>query len=302
MSYCILCFDGGGVRGIYASLLLQRLSTHHPALLAQADLLAGTSSGSFIALALAAGLTPERLLEFFSVDTAKQIFRPRYFNLWRPRYQQSQLKKVLEQIFPPDLCLKDLRKKVVIPTFQVAQMRAPCWQPIFYHNFPDSPYLNLRVLDVALASSAAPTFFPAHRGHIDGGVIANNPSLVALGLAVDPAGASRELKEIVLLSIGTGLGPHRLPEHTEHWGILQWTFILTSGCQVEFPLLTVLTEGDVEADARIASSLLGHRYFRLNPLLPRSVALDAWEMIPLLLRWAKEAELAEIKKWLNQYW
>ncbi|MFZ5627015.1 MAG: hypothetical protein ACOY3H_06675, partial [Bacillota bacterium] len=75
-----------------------------------------------------------------------------------------------------------------------------------------------------------------------------------------------------------------------------------SGCQVEFPLLTVLTEGDVEADARIASSLLGHRYFRLNPLLPRSVALDAWEMIPLLLRWAKEAELAEIKKWLNQYW
>lgn len=41
-----------------------------------------------------------------------------------------------------------------------------------------------RMVDVALATSAAPTYLPAHelRGLqlIDGGVVANNPSIVAV--------------------------------------------------------------------------------------------------------------------------
>lgn len=302
MSYYILCIDGGGVRGVYAATLLKRLTALHPPLLSQVNLLAGTSSGAFIALALAAGHSLDNLLEFFSTKTARQIFQPRQFKLWRPRYRQEPLRQVLSQLFPEDLRLQDLKHQVVIPAFQVARMRAASWQPIFYHNFVGSPYLNFRVLDVALASSAAPSYFPAYQGHIDGGVIANNPSLIALSLAVDSNGGARQLQELTLLSLGTGLGPHRLPEHTENWGILQWMLVLNRGCQLEFPLLTVLTEGDVEADAHLAESLLSSRYWRLNPLLPRPISLDAWQEIPRLQRWAELVNLEDTHNWLLKYW
>ena len=44
MSYRIMTFDGGGVRGVYTAVLLQRLSVEVPALLEKTERLAGTST------------------------------------------------------------------------------------------------------------------------------------------------------------------------------------------------------------------------------------------------------------------
>jgi len=61
------------------------------------------------------------------------------------------------------------------------------------------------MVDVALATSAAPRYFPAVRvdGHrlIDGGVWANNPSVVAITEAVSMLGVP--LRDIRVLNVGT---------------------------------------------------------------------------------------------------
>src|SRR6266849_2029556 len=54
-NYRILALDGGGIRGVYTAVLLQRLSKEVPGFLGRADLLAGTSTGGILALALAEG-------------------------------------------------------------------------------------------------------------------------------------------------------------------------------------------------------------------------------------------------------
>ena len=79
--------------------------------------------------------------------------------------------------------------------------------PVFAHNFPGSHHLDELVVDVALRSAAAPTVFPSHQGHIDGGMVANNPSTVAIAMALGHKTPRPALEDIRVLSIGTGLTP-----------------------------------------------------------------------------------------------
>lgn len=83
------------------------------------------------------------------------------------------------------------------------------WSPKLFHNFPgaDSDGESL-VVDVAMGTSAAPTYFPSYEGNIDGGVIANSPSLAAVAQALDDRNQVAEraaLDEIKLPSVGASL-------------------------------------------------------------------------------------------------
>ena len=55
-TYNILSLDGGGVRGIFTACVLARLNQEHPGFLSCFDLIAGTSTGSILALCLARGV------------------------------------------------------------------------------------------------------------------------------------------------------------------------------------------------------------------------------------------------------
>jgi len=73
----ILSIDGGGVGGIIPARVLARLQEHDPRVIANADLVAGTSTGGLIALGLAAGLTPDTLCKLY-LEQAKDIFAKKY--------------------------------------------------------------------------------------------------------------------------------------------------------------------------------------------------------------------------------
>ena len=50
--------------------------------------------------------------------------------------------------------------------------RQRMWKPKFFHNFEgEDSDGHLGVVDVALSTSAAPTYFPSYGGYIDGGVV-----------------------------------------------------------------------------------------------------------------------------------
>ena len=62
-----------------------------------------------------------------------------------------------------------------------------------------------KVADCTLRSAAAPTYFPSYQGHVDGGMFANNPSLLAASLVLGQnCKDSVTQKDVYILSISCG--------------------------------------------------------------------------------------------------
>ncbi|KLU63193.1 putative sporulation hydrolase CotR [Peptococcaceae bacterium CEB3] len=297
VKYRILTFDGGGIRGALTAALLTRLHDEFPGLLHGVELFAGTSTGAIIALGLAYGVTPSALTDLY-LNEGGTIFAHKHWGLCRPKYGAEGLRKALERVFPSDLCLQDLKARVLIPAFRLNDVRTGTWRPAFFHNFPGSSTRQEKVLDVALASSAAPVYFPSHKGYIDGGVVAGNPSTAAIAEAIHEERGGQHLNDLRLLSLGTGVNPEKITAATSRWGLLAWMFHRPP----VLPLLEILLNGVGEVDDYMSAQLLKERYFRLNPRLPEPVALDDAGKIPGLIERGRQEDLGPVLKWLEGVW
>jgi len=301
-SYRILSLDGGGIRGLLTAILLERLEQAQPGWLAQIDLFAGTSTGGLLALGLAAGRTPteaRRLYEQHGREVFADTSQDDVGDLGKltgAEYDIKPLRDILITEFG-DLTLGDLSKKVLISSFDLDnQPQDPCqvrtWQAKFFHNYPglDSDADQLLV-DVALRTSAAPAYFPSYQGYIDGGIVANNPSVCALAQALHLPTGSQTLEDIVLLSAGTGINPRFLAGENKDWGVIQWATVLVN----------LVMEGSVGLADYQCRQLLGERYLRINPLLARPIGLDQIDQIPLLQQIASQYDLGQAIEWIRRY-
>ncbi len=300
MSYFILSLDGGGIRGVLTAKLIERLEASCP-FLDRVELMAGTSTGGILALGLSRGLDPSTLVELYRGDAAR-IFGHRDAldamvgsadELFRADYDNEKgLRQALMAHFGTSR-LKELQKKVLIPTFDLSGMLPGAsqeqWKPKFLHNF-DTPGNDgdVLALDAALRTSAAPTYFPSYQGYIDGGVVANNPSMCAVAKAVK---AGIAFEDIVVLSIGTGQSPERIPDERHDWGLSQWSRRIV-------PL--VLGGGVGIADYQCAE-LLGERYMRLDVALEEPIALDAIERVPDMIDMAEAAPLVAVERFIRTW-
>ena len=208
-AYRIISFDGGGIRGAFTTQVLLRLTKPpYNVDLSKVQLFAGTSTGSVIATGLAMGLPIETVAEFYSEPNCKFIFsKKRFFglNVFGPKYSREPLEEYLTEQYVGNPMLEDLPYGLSLSSFQLASPRKN-WLSVFFNNRQDfkahkreAPfdYRKLRVLDAVLASSAAPTYFPAYEiaerdaSYIDGGVIANNPGIAGLSVAINPINERR---------------------------------------------------------------------------------------------------------------
>lgn len=190
------------------------------------DLLVGTSTGGIIALGLAAGLPAADLVKFYEED-GRRIFPARFsFRRWRAgvwhwlgrKYSAQALESALRQRLP-DLTLGNLNKPVVITGFNLEAGRHWYFKtPHFENNLIDR---HRPLWQVARATSAAPTYFPAFRSaerelFIDGGMVANNPSLIGYFEVALKFRAYRD--RIKMLNLGTEGGECALPKRRLSWG------------------------------------------------------------------------------------
>jgi uncharacterized protein len=279
--YRILSFDGGGIRGLVTLALLKRLESQIPNLIKGADLLAGTSTGGIIALGLAAGKSVDEMIALYR-DNGSKIFDDSWWDDLRDLgglagadYDQKNLGKILTGLFP-DTKLKDLGKRVLIPSFNLddgdPDATKRTWGPKFFHNFPgtDSDGEEL-VVDVALDTSAAPTYFPTHGTYIDGGVVANNPSLAAVAQTQDTRNTDPvpALGDIFLLSLGTGVNLSYVKGKNLDWGLAQWAK----------PLVSLLLDASMGIADYQCRYLLKANYRRIAPVFPSdtNIKLDDWK-------------------------
>ena len=301
-TYNVLSLDGGGLRGLITATLLERIEAAVPGFLASVDLVAGTSTGGILALALAQGLPPFRIMKMY-LDEGPKIFHRSLgrkigglLGLREAKYDNDGLKEVLQRVFGDDK-LKDLGKRVAVTAFQLDDQQAapPTWRPKVYHNYPgkDSDGEE-RAVDVALRTASAPTFFPSSDGYVDGGIFANNPSVVALAQALDPRsqpGKTRDLSCIRLLSVGTGENATCLPGGRLDWGVGQWAV----------PLVDVLLDGVAGIADFQCQQILREKYFRLQVELPsgRKIPMDSVDDLTLMLQIGQQATILPTAKWVQ---
>jgi patatin-like phospholipase/acyl hydrolase len=221
----VLSLDGGGFKGMFSAAVLACLEADLGiSITDHFDLVTGTSTGGMIALGLGAGLRPNELVDFY-VQQGPRIFpHPRarvVRRIARSKYRARPLQRALNTVFG-DTTLADCTVPLVVPSYDL------CNDDVYVFRTPHATELRRdrreRLVDVALATSAAPTYLPAHRLRglrlIDGGMWANNPTLVGISEAVKTFGC--ELADIHVFSLGTTSDTSHRPSRLDHGGLLSW--------------------------------------------------------------------------------
>ena len=222
-AFQILSLDGGGLKGLFSAAVLAELESDLKTSIADhCDLIVGTSTGGLIALALGAGLRPAEIVEFYVRQGPRIFGRPRRFRrLWRPKHDADALRGALTEIFG-DRVLGTSIKRLVIPSYSLDG------DDVYLFKTPHAARLvrdyKERMVDVALATTAAPTYLPAadlrHNRLIDGGVWANNPALIAIAEAKSMLGVP--LENIQLLSLGTTDDIRDVGTKLARGGLIPW--------------------------------------------------------------------------------
>lgn len=220
----ILTLSGGGYRGLFTAKVLADIEQQTGrAIRDHFDLIAGTSIGGILALAIADGIPASKLVNLF-VKHGEDIFRKRSSGrrIFRSPYTQDALKAQLKENFA-DRTLGHLDKRVLIPAINYSTGQPEIFKTPHEKSLRrDHTHL---LVDVALATSAAPAFFPRHRfndsQYVDGGLYANNPGLLALHEAEHFLKVRTD--QIYVLSIGTMSSTYTVdPTQIQNGGLLDW--------------------------------------------------------------------------------
>jgi hypothetical protein len=238
----VLCVDGGGIKGLYSAKILshfeaelRRAHGDSARIVDYADLICGTSTGGLIGLGLALRIPAEQICAFYE-EAGPRIFKGSSTwlalvrqTLYGGKNSDAPLREALEQMFQRRT-IGESDCLLCIPTYDFTQGT----YEVFKFDHPEgrlSRHNALPVVDVALATSAAPTFFPLAQipgenetQYVDGGVWANNPSLVGLTEAIwHFVGPQKQFDRLSLLSIASlNSSAGKAPLLNRHRSFLRW--------------------------------------------------------------------------------
>lgn len=259
MKKMIRTYDGGGNLGIgpatFMALAKQVLRRRLP----KADALGGTSVGSILAGAEAIEMPFEQALDTFKMLCPEIWSTPSL--AWeidprKPKYDGKGLEHALRSMFG-DRRMCDL----AVPLFVVAMDMSNGKVKVWDHTDGDL------VRDVIRTSCAAPTFLPPVDGKVDGGIVANNPSMCALTGALDKLGW--DLKDIWMMSLGTNGDYWKDPHVDRNTNKLAWGKILIES----------LTRCNEEMATFQSRAFLRERLLRIEPILGRDYVLDDLDIL-----------------------
>jgi patatin-like phospholipase/acyl hydrolase len=270
----ILSLDGGGIKGAFTASVLAAIEDEIKEPIGEYfDLIAGTSTGGILALGLGFRIPAKKIMEFYR-DMGPQIFpvmgrlgiKGLFRQLFGTKYSHAALRAALVQVLA-DRKFGESKNRLVIPTYDAVGGRIFLLKTAHHPRFRYD--IDAPAVDVALATSAAPTYFaaspfPTHVGSsfVDGGVWANNPILAAVIEAV--CFLNVPLDQIDVLSIGTTATPFNIARNKDA-GIIRWNV----------GMINLMFEAQAEAALDEAKLLLKNRIFRIDVMTrPGEFSLD----------------------------
>lgn len=267
----ILALDGGGVRGIYSAHLLARMEQSFGFQINTCfDLIAGTSTGSIVAGAAAIGIPMPEIVQLFESE-APHIFPKKWHclsGLFRSKYSTKRLKTVLEKHLP-ETTLGQIPTPLMITSSDITTGGIRVFKSSYMEKLGKPYYRDkeVRLRYAILASCAAPSFFDPFKVDnyllADGGLWANNPSILCLTEALSKF--KKSIDEVKILSIGTGHSENMYMEKPP-WGILTgW------GKQ---KLVSYVMAVQSQASTNMAKLILGEKYLRLDSAIEDTWGLD----------------------------
>jgi patatin-like phospholipase/acyl hydrolase len=248
----VLSLDGGGIRGVIPAMVLadleERTGKHTADLF---DLIAGTSTGGIIALALTVP-GPEGKPRWAANDLVDLYLTdgPRIFHhsigrmletglgLLDEKFDAQPLEQALHDYFG-DTMVSQAVTDVMVTSYDLEHR-----QPFFFKTdrAKATPEHDWLMREAARATSAAPTYFEPAKltangqtfALCDGGVFANNPAMSAYA----EARRRHPKAEIRVVSVGTGQLTRKFHyEDVRDWGLIEWAR----------PLLDVVFDGVSDA-------------------------------------------------------
>ncbi len=285
----ILSIDGGGSRGIIPAVILNNIYDDtgiYPTDIF--DVFAGTSTGGIITLGLSIRVPTSELVDLYLFNSEK-IFEDSFWDnvmdvthLFGAKYSNKNLGEIAKNYFG-DLTLKDIhdryngQKIFMVPSFTLnpGKEKNENFRPVVY-NSCYVKFAEEKLTDIALRTSAAPTYLPiVEKEFIDGGVAINHPALSALSFAVSKnesskakychgaptkKGLSWDLNETKILSLGCGTANGSFIGKTDiskgDWGLWQW----------KSHIANLMIESNVQCSEYYVRQLLPKdNYLRLQP-------------------------------------
>ncbi|XP_038975350.1 patatin-like protein 2 [Phoenix dactylifera] len=264
----VLSIDGGGVRGIIPGTILaflesklQDLDGEDARIADYFDVVAGTSTGGLVTAMLTAPNKNNRPLfaaediPKFYLENSPKIFpqkagicsstRNLFSVVTGPKYDGKYLRSIIRELLG-ETRIHQALTDIVIPTFDIKLL-----QPTIFSTFEarHAPLKDSLLSDICISTSAAPTYLPAHyfetkdaKGNtrsfnlVDGGVAANNPTLVAISEVMKEILKKNEdfspfkpmdYGKFLVISLGTGSAKNEerfSAQKASKWGVLGWLY------------------------------------------------------------------------------
>uniref|UniRef100_A0A8C0IC14 phospholipase A2 n=1 Tax=Bubo bubo TaxID=30461 RepID=A0A8C0IC14_BUBBB len=292
----LLCLDGGGIRGLVLIQLLLAIEKAVGRPIREIfDWIAGTSTGGILALAIVHGKSMDymRCLYFRMKDMVFRGSRP---------YESEPLDEFLKKEFGENTKMTDVQKPKVMVTGTLCDR-----QPAELHLFRNYPVPETKtsteyktsasfkpltqpedqlVWRAARCSGAAPTYFRPIGRFLDGGLLANNPTLDAMAeiheynKTLIKKGQRQEVRKLgLVVSLGTGKPP-QVPvssvdvfRPSNPWELAKTVF---GARELGKMVVDCCTDADGPAvdRARAWCEMTDVPYFRLSPQLHADVMLD----------------------------
>lgn len=263
-TYHVLALSGGGYRGLYTATILRQLEeTLGRPLAKHFDLICGTSAGGLLALGLAAEIPAIELQGMFEkqgerIFGTRDFWRRRLGFIFKAKHSNAGLRDVLTEKFGDQL-IGNLRHRVLIPAVNYTTGKGQFFKTPHHPSFERDHRLSL--VDVGLATAAAPTYFPVMRienvgAFVDGGLVGNAPGFFGLH-EIRHFLAENKPARIRVLSIGTMTngatmkGNAKLDRGLVQWGASLFDLVISAqeSC-VDYMLRQTLGPDYVSLDER----------------------------------------------------
>ena len=286
--YVILSIDGGGCKGLIAAEFLRNIYLNNPNFLDKVNCIVGVSSGSMVGGMIAAGITAEKILNIFQ-EGMKTIFKKQKksicscWGLNQPKYCNSVLWNTIYDVIG-DSKFKDLKKDFICYSYDTKHSRPNIFinntncdeNDILTSNNQDHYIIkngNHSIADAIYQSCLAPTYFHNENGVIDGGIMSNNPTMIAVTIA--HSYYKIPIEQIRVLSIGTKERIQVPLRNTK--AIFFWIR----------NIINLLLNASVDHTKMLCDMLLGNRYLRIE--VPCGLPIDSIKNSDMFIKMGHEA-------------